>query len=76
MKLGFMQVWTHKSNPNIYLIILENINEKYKTKICGPIKNMYLIEIVSSQYITSHYKYAHTLKRETEPKKKLGRKKS
>ena len=69
MKYGFLQVWKHKTNDNIYLIILDQVNEKYKVKISGPLKNMHLIEIVTSEYIKSHYTYVHTLQKEKEPKK-------
>jgi hypothetical protein len=74
LKLGFLQVWQHKTNPAVHLIIIERINDKYKVKINGPLKNMHLIEIVSSEYVSSHYKYAHKIKIEKKAKKS-GRKK-
>lgn len=68
MKLGFLQLWCHKTNIDVHLIILEQVNEKYKVKISGPLNNMHLIEIVSADYIKLHYKYKHTLKQEKEKK--------
>jgi hypothetical protein len=74
LKISFLQIWAHKTNANVHLIILEQVNEKYKVKISGPQKNMHLIEIVSAGYIKLHYKYVHTIK-EIKKTKKPGRKK-
>lgn len=70
MKYGFLQVWKHKTNDNVNLLILEQINEKYKVKISGPTKNMHLIEIVTPGYIKAHYTYLHTLEKDKHSKTK------
>jgi hypothetical protein len=66
LKLGQLQIWKHKTNDNISLLINEQINDKYKVRISGPLRNMHLIEIVSGDYIRTHYKYIQTLEK---PKK-------
>jgi len=62
LKLGFLQVWAHKTNAAVFLTILEKINEKYKVIIQGPMEKMHLIELVKGKYISSNFNYVHTLK--------------
>ena len=57
MKIATKQIWKHKSDDKISLIIIEAINKNYKVKIIGPRASMHMIETVSHKYITSHYRF-------------------
>lgn len=69
MKLASKQVWQHKTDDHIKLVILDGVNKNYKVKIIGPKPNMHMIETVSHKYITSHYKFIEKQKDAKEAKK-------
>ena len=63
MKIASQQVWKHKTDDKISLVVIDGVNKNYKVKIIGPRANMHMIETVSQKYITGHFYYVSSEKK-------------